>query len=227
MLLRNLTISFLLTITFSALSQEKSAKIGFVDENRDGVNDLFYDANGDGVNDVDKKEYPHQFKYIDEDKDGINDLWVDADGDGVNDLARDLEIKFGGKVGRQWVDKDGDGVLDSDAPLIKFQHAEKHVLDMDGDGKNDITGIEYKGKNVMLGYRYGKIDEERGIEPNRFFDEDGDGMDDRFAARWLGKGGSYRHGSQDFFIDEDGDGICDGRRISGRGRGYGRGKGRR
>lgn len=228
MLFRYLTISFLLIITFSALAQEKSIKIGFVDENRDGVNDLFLDANGDGVNDVDGKEYAHLFEFQDEDKDGLNDLWLDADGDGVNDLARKLEAKSGGKVEKPWVDKDGDGILDADVPPIKFQNAEKYVLDVDGDGKNDITGIEYKGKGVMMGYRYGKIDEERGIEPNRFFDQDGDGMDDRFEARWLGRGGHFRHHNRDFFIDEDGDGVCDGRRLSGRGRhGGGRGRGQR
>ena len=217
----------LIFLTACAFAEEKPIFIGFADKNKDGINDLFTDVNGDGVNDINGKSYKHRFAFQDENGDGINDLWVDVDGDGVNDLAREIELKIGGKVERPWVDKDGDGLLDEDAPILILKKAENHVIDEDNDGKNDITGIEYKGKGIMMGYRFGKIDEERGAQPKQFFDENGDGMDDRFEIRWQGKSGQFRQGNKDFFIDEDGDGICDGRTISptkSRGSNRGRGK---
>ena len=42
--------------------------IGYVDSNKDGVNDRFADADGNGVNDVTKKSYPHHFQFKDEDR---------------------------------------------------------------------------------------------------------------------------------------------------------------
>ena len=73
----------------SAYAQQDApapALIGYVDGNRDGINDRFRDADGDGIDDISAKPYPHRFRFVDEDGDGKNDLFIDSDGDGVNDL---------------------------------------------------------------------------------------------------------------------------------------------
>lgn len=148
-----------------AEAEEVDAQIppGYVDDDRDGVNDRFRDADGDGVNDLNGQAYPHRFGFVDVDQDGVNDLFVDADGDGVND-------RDGGPV-----DADGDGICDN-------------VVDADGDGRNDITGREY-GADELGGWRFGRIDEEAGEMADRFVDEDGDGVHDAWAQR-AGRGRS-------------------------------------
>lgn len=166
---------------------EPAGPTGYIDADRDGVNDRFCDANGDGVNDVTGEPYEHRFVFRDGDEDGVNDVFTDADGDGVNDLDATT------------VDRDGDGVCDN-------------VIDADGDGRNDITGAEI-AKDSLDGFRYGRVDEERKRVHLRFTDEDGDGMHD-YAGRGRWGGGMRR---MDRFVDEDGDGICDGRTIRGRG----------
>jgi hypothetical protein len=168
-----------------AKTKEESKKpkfIGFVDKNKDGINDKFHDADGDGINDATKEKYNHRFKFVDKNKDKINDVFVDKDGDGVNDL----ETKF--------VDEDKDDINDN-------------VLDYDKDGINDITGLEYKNKNLR-GYRYGIVEEEMKKTHKRFIDENGDGMHDPIARR---RGLADENGMHDWFVDEDGDGIRDGR----------------
>lgn len=67
-------------------SHKKEVFLGFVDANRDGINDRFRDAEGDGRDDVSGTPYPHRFAFADQNQDGSNDLFVDRDGDGVNDL---------------------------------------------------------------------------------------------------------------------------------------------
>jgi len=160
---------------------EKPKFIGFVDENKDGINDKFHDADGDGVNDVTKEEYKHRFKFVDKNNDKVNDVFVDKDGDGVNDL----ETKF--------VDEDKDEINDN-------------VLDYDKDGINDITGLKYENEDLM-GYRYGIVEEESKKTYRKFIDENGDGMHDPVARRR----GFTDESMHDWFVDEDGDGICDGR----------------
>ena len=189
---------------------KKPKFIGFVDKNKDGINDKFHDANGDGINDVTKKKYEHRFKFVDKNKDKVNDIFLDKDGDGVNDL------------GTKMVDKDKDGVNDN-------------VLDYNKDGFNDITGLKYKNKDLM-GYRYGIVEEELKKTHRRFIDKNGDGMHDSVARRrsFTDEDGD---GINDQFVDEDGDGICDGRRFGRRSRqrsrggsghgGRGQGRGRR
>ncbi len=185
--------------------------IGYQDADHDGFNDLFRDANGDGVNDISNLPYLHHFKFEDKNKDGLNDLWIDRDGDGVNDLMFDLLRKRGIRAETPWVDKDGDGIQDENVKPKYKVDLKEFVLDMDQDGKNDITGIEFFSDNTM-GFRYGCIDEDRSKEIPRFRDQDGDGMHDPFANRFMhdmqgyGKGRKY-----DYFIDKDGDGISDGR----------------
>ncbi len=163
--------------------------IGFVDANKDGVNDRFVDANGDGKNDLTGKPYPHRFKFVDKNKDGINDLWIDQDGDGVNDLISILK-----KKGRN--------------------RRDDHVIDVDRDGRNDVTGDRYDLKKQRWhGNRWGFWNEQKGIAQGRLVDENANGLDDRFEAfrsRWM-QGPRGKQMRQDMFIDEDGDGICDGR----------------
>lgn len=163
---------------------KKPKFIGFVDKNKDGINDKFHDADGDGINDVTKEKYKHRFKFVDKNKDKINDVFVDKDGDGVNDL----ETKF--------VDEDKDDISDN-------------VLDYDRDSINDITGLKYKNKDLM-GYRYGIVEEEMKKTHKKFIDENGDGMHDPIARR-RGFTDENGDGIHDWFVDEDGDGICDGR----------------
>lgn len=180
--------------------------IGYQDLNRDGINDLFRDSNGDGINDVTGAPYPHQFRWVDQNQDGLNDLWLDQDGDGVNDLLAELLQRKAQTSKRRWIDRDGDGIIDAEAQRQVDLDRNEVVLDVDGDGKNDITGLDIRSNNLM-GYRYGCIDEEQNSAINRFEDRDGDGMHDKFGNRWRRDAAD----KFDYFIDRDGDGISDGR----------------
>jgi len=173
--------------------------IGFVDADKDGINDRFVDANGDGKNDRDGKEYPHRFAFEDKNKDVINDLWIDQDGDGVNDLGSSFKDKMRHEV-------------------------TCNVLDFDADGCNDVTGERYDAKEPQWkGELCGFWDESKGKTQGRMVDENADGIDDRVQAHHGGGMGNH-HGesNRDYFIDEDGDGVCDGRgdviRMMGRNR---------
>lgn len=165
--------------------------IGWVDQNKDGKNDVFQDANGDGINDITKKKYEHKFAYKDTNRDGINDIFVDQDGDGVNDNS----VAF--------ADKNHDGINDN-------------VLDFDKDGVNDITGVTYKNHDLG-GYRFGIIIEELRLTLDRFVDQDGDGKHDRLP-KILSFSDEDADGINDRFVDSDGDGICDWRRLGYRGK---------
>jgi hypothetical protein len=221
-----LLIAILPSILISQTENQKTF-IGYKDENRDGFNDLFRDANGDGINDVTNQPYTHSFSVEDKNKDDLNDIWIDRDGDGVNDLMFDLLKKRGVKAETPWIDKNGDGIQDEDIKPKFNASLTEYVLDTDKDGKNDITGIEFTSENAM-GYRFGKIDEDRSKEIKKFDDKDKDGMDDRFVNR-------FRHDLEervqgrayDYFIDRDGDGISDGRgfdKIGKQHKGSGHGK---
>ncbi len=168
--------------------------LGWLDENRDGINDKFRDVNGDGINDITNERYPHKFQFIDKNGDGINDIFVDFDGDGVNDLNTNF------------IDKDKDSINDN-------------ILDYNKDGINDITGLRYKKSNAM-GYRYGIVEEEAKRIYKKFIDENKDGMHDPIArSRFFDEDGD---GINDRFIDKDGDGICDGRNFGQRKYQYGK-----
>ncbi|MBN1155059.1 hypothetical protein JXB12_09110 [candidate division KSB1 bacterium] len=202
--------------------------VGYIDKNKDGINDLFHDANGDGINDVNDRPYLHKFDFNDENKDQVNDLWRDEDGDGVNDLMISLLRQSGFKPKSSWIDMDGDGIRDKNAHEFEGADLKKYVLDTDDDGINDITGLEVDDYYVH-GYRYGMIDEEGGKKLADFNDDDGDYMHDRYAKRFsddLKRKNMGRTGGRnfDYFIDKDGDGICDERGLGGLGR---RGSGRR
>ena len=191
-----------------------SGWIGFVDENKDGINDRFADGDGNGVNDMTGGSYAHAFRFQDADGDGLNDLWRDADGDGVNDLLGEFN-----RSQRRWVDHDGDGILDEEVGGLRGRALKAHVLDMNADGKNDVTGEKYTGRDLR-GYRYGRVDEENSIVDSNFVDADGDGMNDRFVERVHGQA---RRQQMDLFIDADGDGIADNRGL-GKQLGIGKGK---
>ena len=169
-------------------SVEERSFIGFSDKNDDGINDHFFDADGDGKNDRDQKEYPHKFIFTDSNKDQINDLWIDRDGDGVNDL------------GSKFTDRER-------------RERHRNVIDVNEDGRNDITGEEYDLTNCKWkGEIWGYWDDGRGKLQGRFIDMNGDGIDDRVHDfdRFI----EGHHGGEkrmDMFIDEDGDGICDDR----------------
>ncbi|MFT5367726.1 MAG: hypothetical protein ACI8V2_002687 [Candidatus Latescibacterota bacterium] len=170
------------TVAAESLPIDATLVYSYVDENRDGINDLFQDANGDGINDITLSAYAHHFGFVDANGDGINDVFVDRDGDGVNDLNG------------HFFDADGDGICDN-------------VIDYDGNGVNDITGIVYHHQSLE-GFRFGRMDEERGAEHHLFIDEDGDGMNDSRLPDMM-----HPVNGMDIFIDEDGDGICDGRNF--------------
>jgi hypothetical protein len=152
--------------------------LGWVDENGDGINDRFVDENGDGVNDLTGRPYTAMPGWIDEDGDGINDLFTDADGDGLDDVTG---LPYGHGFG--WVDENGDGVndrfVDIDGDRINDLDGRGYgygymgpVLDTDGDGLDDVTGLPYR-------QCFGWVDEDGDGINDRFIDDDGDGINDR------------------------------------------------
>lgn len=159
-----------------------------------------------GLNGASSKEDASLFLgYQDKNRDGVNDIYFDADGNGINDV--DGKPVF---AGVEFIDEDKDGVndiycdADGDGVNDRYAYSKKvPVMDMNGDGINDITGRKYK-KGMYYGYQYGKCFEEKGVTVEDFTDENGDMMDDEIREM-IEKGGSDR------FVDENGDGICDGR----------------
>ena len=201
----------------------KTLVIGYQDNNKDGINDLFIDANGDGKNDINSLNYPHSFKFEDKNKDDINDLWIDKDGDGVNDLMMKQLKKMGVKPQIPWVDKDGDGIQDRNVKPQYKTDLRQFVLDLDKNNKNDITDLELTDTNIM-GYRYGRIDEEKDKELKKIDDKNSDGMHDKFDNRFKNDMNAFNQCRKyDYFIDKDGDGISDSRGLKkfGRNRGMG------
>lgn len=212
-----LALLLLPLLVATGYSQQKKGKakpkiIGYVDKNKDGINDNFADANGDGINDVTNLRYEHAFKYEDKNNDQLNDLWRDKDGDGINDLMIEILKSRGIRQETPWVDRDGDGIQDKGVKAVIKADLSEFALDADKDGYNDISGLHIEKDNAM-GYRYGCIDEETSDQPYKFKDKNGDGMHDSFADRWEMdmKNGPRR--LYDYFIDTDGDGISDGRRF--------------
>lgn len=167
----------------AATADGKTGFPGFVDANRDGINDRFRDSDGDGRDEVSGKPYAHRFLFADRNKDGINDLFVDGDGDGVNDLDAECGQSADGGCA--------------------------NVVDQDRDGVNDITGLRYT-RTSLRGYRYGRVAEELRQPLPRFVDQDGDGMND-LLRRFFSRMELEDRPSFDRFIDEDGDGINDNR----------------
>lgn len=191
---------FLLTVSLSA--QEIQPVTGFVDTDQDGINDRFADANGDGINDVDGTSYAHPFKFEDKNRDGLNDLWIDADGDGVNDLLNYFQ-------NQNWIDMDGDGLRDEGTVMLRGKSLRAHVLDMNQDGINDITGLRISNESLG-GYRFGRVDEESGLS-RRLGESGDDGQEQDLSGE--GRLQRSRNRDMDVFIDQDGDGIADERGL--------------
>lgn len=129
----------------------------FIDEDGDGINDRFVDNNGDGISDLAAMGYAHGFGWADENGDGINDRFVDANGDGINDLNNE----FARGYGFQWrvTDVDGNGIDDTDG--TPFRHGFGWIdqdqdgtndlfVDNNGDLINDLCGMSYGGRYMML-----------------------------------------------------------------------------
>ncbi len=188
-------IKILITLLFLshvAFSNNNEKPIGFIDFDKNGINDLFCDANGDGINDVNNQKYDHNFKFVDNNSDKINDLYTDEDGDGVNDLS----IKF--------VDYNNDGRNDN-------------IIDSNNDWINDITGLLYNRRSLKGG-RFGFILEERGIRIEDYLDKDGDGHHDDAEFRGQGRGQMDRFIDMDGDGVSDGRGFRKHQRLQGRGK---------
>ncbi|NOY79266.1 MAG: hypothetical protein GXO76_15545 [Calditrichaeota bacterium] len=183
-------------------AQDKPSKIhpvGWIDQNHDGINDLFRDANGDGINDVTKKPYPHTFRFVDANKDGTNDVFIDADGDGVNDLIAEhknlipvIDADHDGKndiTGQPYSPKNWGGgkygFWDEQKGRIQMG-----FVDENGDGIDDRMAA-FKEHRKELGKNHHKM-------KDRFIDEDGDGISDmrmdriRIRMRHMGKHRGHR-----------------------------------
>lgn len=188
-------------------------RFGFIDENNDGINDLFVDDDGDGICDNAGlyAGYPNLMGHgwADANGNGINDRFRDSDGDGINDLDN-----RGPGPGFGFVDENSDGINDvNDMP---FRHSFGFVdedgdgindrfVDADGDGLNDRNQVRYI---AMPGW--GDL-EDNGI--NDFFqDSNGDGLNDLDGMPY-GHGFGWvdedNDGVNDRFVDSDGDGVCD------------------
>lgn len=207
-------------------SLENPQIVGFVDENRDGINDRFVDRDGNGINDVTGQPYSHTFTFQDENNDNVNDLWTDGDGDGVNDYYAEIEKKL-----IKWVDADGDGILDKESVKLQGKDLKAQVLDTNQDDRNDITGEEITDTDIK-GYRFGCVYEEVGIRTQNYQDSNGDGMHDQFQQFLLDR--QSKQGPIDYFLDIDGDGVSDDRglgrllgREKSRGKGQEKGRGNR
>ena len=156
----------------------------FLDENSDGINDIFKDADGDGKNDLTRKQYRHRFKFNDSDNDGKNDLFQDANGDGINDLLDNSEIDKRIEITHFIIDFNNDGINDvTDEKFIR-KLTIRTFIDENGDGIDDretlgplkslmgkFVGENDAGKQIMLESMDGPV-------MDRFIDENGDGIND-------------------------------------------------
>lgn len=156
-------------------------RMGFLDENIDGINDGFRDREGDGVNDLTGAPYRHNFDFRDADADGINDLFVDADGDGENDIAVPLADGPDSSLVVRFIDGDDDGLNDVLGPcrwsgrdfgfVDESRGEEIPFVDEDGDGLNDL----FLTRRMPSGYA-------------PFVDSDGDGVQDNRTLHHRGRG---------------------------------------
>lgn len=171
-------ILFALPLFSNASPEDATEYVGYADDNRDGVNDLYFDSNGDGKNDVDKAIICRNIEYKDDDNDGKNDLFRDEDGDGVNDLyviSKKIPV----------IDNDNDGKNDItgikykkgfyNGSLLGLAIEEKGVWledfsDKDNDGCDDDVKAEFYGNKT-----------------DTFTDEDGDGICDNRSEDVLNK----------------------------------------
>ena len=159
-------------------SSDGTLFLGYKDDDRNGVNDIFVDANGDGVNDIDKTAVYADIKFEDADNDGVNDLFSDMDGDGVNDiylLSKKMPV----------IDNNKDGINDItglkykkgfyNGSLTGFAIEERGIwFDDFKDDDNDFGDDEVKND-----FSFNKMDS--------FIDEDGDGICDNRENKMNGR----------------------------------------
>jgi hypothetical protein len=128
-----------------------------VDQDQDGINDIFVDQDGDGVNDLDAR-------VVDLDGDGVCDNVVDSNGDGVNDISGLKYSRFslqGNRYG--FMDEgraiasagfqDEDGDRDPSRPACGSRGPMDYFIDEDGDGICD--GRTVRGR--LSESRFGRV----------------------------------------------------------------------
>jgi uncharacterized repeat protein (TIGR01451 family) len=168
---------------------------GYVDNNSDGVNDLFdwgADADNDGIPNFQDRDFWKG--------------WVDVNNDGVNDLSdKDLD----GIPNQYDLDSDNDGIPDT---------VESYGVDTNGDGKidnysdtdNDGFSQNVDGSNTGVGGSgngLGAQDFDGDGIPNYLdLDSDNDGIPDIIEG---GGVDTSNDGKVDGFADADGNGLDD------------------
>ena len=155
----------------SAYAQQDApapALIGYVDGNRDGINDRFSDADGDGIDDISAKPYPHRFRFVDEDGDGKNDITGAKYGPrGLGGYRYGRVFEERGHRLKRFRDEDGDGMHDPLKRLHQRLRLHKRrmdfFLDEDGDGIDDARLLRRKSglRPTMLDQADPKLEKRR------------------------------------------------------------------
>lgn len=166
---------FVLPLKASGPVENLGFLYGYKDDDKDGVNDLYFDKNGDGVNDLNNNDKLIDVMFEDEDEDGINDIFADEDGDGVNDkivysnylpvIDRDLNFVndiTGHRYKKGFYDGLSYGKVIEEMGIII-----EEFIDVNKDNMDD---------RVERSMKEFKNDE-------RFFDEDGDGINDERESK--------------------------------------------
>lgn len=165
---------FVLPLNASGPVENSGFVYGYKDDDKDGVNDLYFDKNGDGVSDLNADKLI-DIIFEDEDDDGINDIFTDEDGDGINDkivfsnylpvIDRDLNFVndiTGHKYKKGFYDGLSYGKVIEEMGIII-----EEFRDINKDNMDD---------RVERSIREFKNDE-------RFSDEDGDGINDERESK--------------------------------------------
>ncbi len=168
---------------------------GYVDNNSDGVNDLFdwgADADNDGIPNFQDRDFWKP--WVDINNDGVNDL-SDKDLDGIpnqydldsdNDGIPDVVESYG-------VDTNGDGIIDN------YVDTDNDGFSQNVDGNN--TGVNLSGNGL------GAQDFDGDGIPNYLdLDSDNDGIPDIIEALGVD---ANNDGKVDNFTDLNGDGLAD------------------
>jgi len=158
-------------LVLNAASSREDAYIyvGFLDADKNGINDLFCDADGDGVNDINGQIYRQDIKFSDKNKDGINDFFVDSDGDGVNDvylLSKEIAV----------LDFDNNGVNDITGKKYGKGFYSGYLLGKCFEEKGLTVDKFIDENNDMMDDNVRTMIESR--EGDKFIDENGDGICD-------------------------------------------------
>lgn len=173
-----MAVAFLsVNISANAGKADGGAFLGYIDNDKNGVNDLYFDANGDGINDLNGEMTMIQnIKYIDENRDGINDLFSDNDGDGVNDIY--IFSKY-----TPIIDIDDNGINDITGIRYKkgFYSGFLYGSSVEEYG---IILEDYEDKNGDFSDDHIK-EEIESKRNDRFVDDDGDGICDNRDVKMM------------------------------------------